>query len=94
MSMRAARRPARDWMSLGWLLFLAYPVAGFVLQPRSLTDGLLFWGVLLAFVALYVASQCRRGGDDASWALAGYAGALLAFLLMLSPWWARRRAVS
>lgn len=83
MSMRAARRPARDWMALGWLLFLAYPVAGFVLQPRSLGEGLLFWGVLLAFVTFYVNSQWRRGGDDTAWALAGYAAGLLAFGLLL-----------
>ena len=82
MSMPATRRPARDWMALGWLLFLVYPVAGFVLQPRRVEEGLWFWGVLLAFVALYVASQWRRGGDDAAWALAGYAGGLLAFVAL------------
>lgn len=83
MLMRSVRRSARDWMPLGWLIFLAYPVAGFVLQPHRPGEAALFWGALLAFVVLYVASQWRQGGNDTAWALGGYAGSLVAFLLMV-----------
>lgn len=83
MLMRSVRRSAREWMPLGWLIFLAYPVAGFVLQPHRPGEAALFWGVLLAFVVLYVASQWRQGGNDTAWALGGYAGSLVAFLLMV-----------
>ena len=69
---------SRPWLALGWLLFLAYPVAGFFTQARSPGEWTLFWGALLAFVALYAAYQFRTGADT-RWALTGYFGALLTF---------------
>ncbi|AFD26623.1 sensor histidine kinase [Deinococcus gobiensis] len=73
--------PRRFWelFPLFWLMFLAYPVSGFVQRAHPPGETALFWAVLAGFVVLYVL-VFRRGREGREyWSLIGWVGALLAY---------------
>lgn len=68
---------------LFWLMFLAYPVVGFLNrpQPHLLGEGLLFWGVLAGFLLLY-ASVFFFHRDGPAWAMLAWVYSLMAYFVL------------
>lgn len=83
--MRAAgRRTVWAWFPLLWLVFLAYPLIGFFGHPLPAAQWALFWGVMAGFVAVYARVFFYRRPEHATrWAVAGWAYALLAYVVLM-----------
>ncbi|MFC6661287.1 hypothetical protein [Deinococcus multiflagellatus] len=65
-----AHTTAWKFFPLVWLLFLGYPVTGFLEHPRPLGDGLLFWGLVLGFTAVFL--RVFWGRPSARWPVVGW----------------------
>ncbi|MBB5376316.1 two-component system sensor histidine kinase DesK [Deinococcus metalli] len=79
----AQRRAVWAWFPLLWLVFLTYPVIGFFEHPRPAAQWALFWGITAGFVALYARVFFYRDPEHTTgWALAGWAYALVAYVLL------------
>ncbi|MDV6373775.1 sensor histidine kinase [Deinococcus arenicola] len=77
------RRKFNFWtlFPLFWLMFLAYPIIGFFDRSHSPAEWLLFWGVLVGFLAVYARVFFFPGAGQ-GWALAGWVYSLLAYFVL------------
>lgn len=69
-----------DLFPLLWLIFLAFPVVGFLEDSRTPVQAAVFWGLLAGFLALYWRVFMRPQSER--WALIGWAYTMLAYLLL------------
>lgn len=69
-----------DYFPLIWLAFLWFPVYGFFQIPHTFTHYLLFWGVLLAFVWIYL-KTFLDDKDEERWAVIGWVASIVAYAL-------------
>ena len=74
-------RPRYFWdlFPFVWLMFLAYPVMGFLQEAHTLAETALFWGMLAGFLVIYVLTFWRGRAGHERWALIGWCAALVTY---------------
>lgn len=73
-------RSRRFWQlfPIFWLSFLIYPIMGLYQRPQAVWPQVVFWALLIGFLAIYFRTFMANRGEE-RWAFVGWAYALLTY---------------